>query len=68
MTRDILRATDAINQAKGVNSGLDAIVSLLMGSSEGDLPKGTEIGELIYCVQLRMAQLLEEAAGHLRSK
>jgi hypothetical protein len=66
MARDILKATDAIDRAKGLNSGLDALVSLLLGCNDADVPDGKSMAELIWAVQREMDSALTDAERHLR--
>lgn len=66
MARDILAAHDAINRAKGSCAGLDALVSLLLGCNENDVPNGKSIAELIWSVQKDLDAALNEAESRLK--
>lgn len=66
MARDLLKASDAINRAKGVNSGLDALVSLMLGCNDADIPDGKSMAELIWAVQKEIDDALDLAERHLR--
>lgn len=61
MARDLMQVHDAVNRAKEINSGLDALVDLLLGCRDSDVPKGEALAELIWSVQKNMDQTLEEA-------
>lgn len=65
MTRDILRAVDAVNRAVGINAGLDALVALLFEAEGVDSPPPRAIGELIWSVQKDLKASLAEASKHL---
>ncbi|WP_341743080.1 hypothetical protein [Azonexus hydrophilus] len=66
MTRDLMRVADAIDRAKGVNAGLDALVCLMMGCNEADIPRGRPLAELIYSIHRDMTTFLDEAERGLR--
>lgn len=66
MARDLLQVSDAINRAKDINSGLDGLVSLLLGCNAADVPTGKTLAELIWSVQKDLDQTLKEAAESLR--
>lgn len=61
MSRNILAASDAINRAKGINAGLDALVSLLMASNEADVPPGKSLAELLLSIQKDLEKTLSSA-------
>lgn len=65
MAHDILSAFDAINRAKSANSGLDALVSLLLGCNDSDVPDGKSLAELIWSVQKELNSALTEAEASL---
>lgn len=67
MARDMMRTIDAIDRAKGINSGLDALISLLLGCNDADVPKGNALAELLWSLQKDMDQTLTEAAEGLRN-
>lgn len=66
MARNILAASDAINRAQGINSGLEGVVSLLLGCNDADVPDGKTIAELLWSVQKDMDITLAEAERNLR--
>lgn len=66
MARNILAASDAINRAKGINSGLEGVVSLLLGCNDADVPDGKTLAELLWSVQKDMDITLAEAERNLR--
>lgn len=66
MAHDISSVYDAIDQAKGINSGLDALVSLLLGCRDSDVPSGVKLAELIHSVQKDMERTLQEASESLK--
>lgn len=66
MARNMMRTIDAIDRAKGINSGLDALVSLLLGCNDADVPKGVALAELLWSVQKDMHQTLNEASDGLK--
>ncbi|MFZ2973605.1 MAG: hypothetical protein WA049_13285 [Ferribacterium limneticum] len=66
MARNLLRVSDAIDRAKGINSGLDGLVSLLLGCNDADVPDGKTLAELIWSVQKDMDTALAEAASSLK--
>ena len=68
MDNDLFSVSEAVDRAKGINSGLDALVALLLGCRQSDIPKGVELAELIWCVQQNMAQMLEAASDGLKRK
>lgn len=49
----IMQAFDALSRAKGVNSGLDALVGLLMALQNGG-PKISDIAELLWAIHDQM--------------
>lgn len=55
----IVQAHDALDQAKGVNAGLDALVSLLVAVPEGEALKAKEIAEIISAMHFRMRDHLD---------
>ena len=65
MARDILRASDAIDRARDVNSGLEALASLIVGCNKSDIPDSRGIAELISAVHLQMSRDLDEADRYL---
>lgn len=65
MARDISSVYDAIDQAKRINSGLDALVALLLGCRDADVPAGIEIAELLQSIQKNMEQTLQDASEGL---
>lgn len=66
MARDLLQASDAINRAKDINSGLDGLVSLLLGCNAADVPPGKTLAELLWSVQKDLDRTLKEAAESLK--
>lgn len=66
MARNLLRVSDAIERAKGINTGLDGLVSLLLGCNDADVPDGKTLAELIWSVQKDMDTALAEAASSLK--
>ena len=66
MARNILGACDAIDRAKGINAGFDAMVSLLMSASDADVPNGKALAELLWSVQKDLECELDKAAQSLR--
>lgn len=66
MARDILRASGAIERAKGINSGIDALVSLMLGCNEADVPDGKSLAELIWSIHKDMDTALDEASSSLK--
>lgn len=66
MSRDLLRVSDALDRAKGINSGLDGLVSLLLGCNDADVPDGKTLAELIWSVQKDMGTALDEAMSSLK--
>lgn len=66
MARNLLRVSDAIDRAKGINSGLDGLVSLLLGCNDADVPDGKALAELIWSIQKDMDTALAEAASSLK--
>ncbi len=66
MARDILKASDAIDRAMGVNAGLDALACLMQGCNESDIPDGKSIAELILAVHKEINSALIDADQYLR--
>lgn len=66
MARDLMKVADAIDRAKGVNAGLDALVCLMMGCNDSDIPNGRPLAELIYSIHRDMSTFLDEAEKELR--
>lgn len=54
----LLQAADALNRAKGVNQGLDAVVSMLMSSEE--TPDTKNIAEVLWALHDQMQLFLDE--------
>ena len=63
----IVQAHDALDQAKGVNAGLDALVSLLVAVPEGETLKAKEIAEIISAMHFRMRDHLDNIRRCLES-
>ena len=61
----MMHAIDALNRAKGVNKGLDALVSMLMAIDEA--PEAKKIGEVIWAIHDQMQTFLDEAGRALDS-
>lgn len=55
----IVQASDALDQAKGVNAGLDALVCLLVAVPESEALKVKEIAEIISAMHFRMRDHLD---------
>lgn len=68
MAADLCRVMDAIDRAKGVNSGLDALVSLIAGCDQSNIPSGTAISELLWSIHNDLKKYLDEADEGLRVK
>ncbi len=66
MARDLLRVSDAIDRAKGINSGIDALVSLMLGCNDADVPDGKSLAELIWSIQKNMDTALDDASANLK--
>lgn len=66
MARDISSVFDAIDRAKGINSGLDALVALMLGCNESDVPQGKILAELLWSIQRDMETVLNEASRSLK--
>lgn len=61
MARDILSAADAIERAKDVNDGLEALICLMAGCNPPDVPNGKSLAELLSAVQQEMKRELDAA-------
>lgn len=66
MARNLLQVTDAIERAKGINSGLDGLVSLLLGCNDADVPDGKALAEIIWSIQKDLDSALADAAKNLK--
>lgn len=55
----LVQANDALNQAKDVNTGFEALVALLGAVPESDAPKAREIAEIISAMHFRMRDHLD---------
>ncbi len=54
----LIQATDALNRAKGVNKGLNAVVSLVTATDEA--LENEAIGELLWAMHDQMKRHLDE--------
>ena len=54
----LMQAADALNRARGVNQGLDAVVSMLMSTEE--TPDSKSIAEVIWALHDQMQLFLDE--------
>lgn len=54
----IMQATDALARAKGTNSGIDALVSLMMATKSG--PNMNEVAEILWAIHDQMKGHLAE--------
>jgi len=62
---ELLRATDALDRAKGVNKGLDAVVSLI--TSTGEALDNEAIGELLWALHDQMKRHLDDAGNAIEA-
>ena len=69
MSHDVMDARDAIDRAKGVSKGLEALVGLLQGNEaathKADVPLG-DIAELLWSLQRDLAGFLDRAERGLK--
>lgn len=66
MAKNLLAVADALDRAKGVNDGLDAVISLLFSVNESDMPSGRALGEVLSSLQQDMGRHLASAESGLR--
>lgn len=59
MARDLILVHDALDQARSVSSGLEALVALMVSARESDMPSGKALAELIEPLQ----KVLDTAIG-----
>lgn len=55
----LLKACDALSQAKDVNAGFSALASLLGAVNEVDAPPMKEVAEILSSMQLQMRDHLD---------
>ena len=54
----ILQAHDALNEAKSVNGGLDALSALMRSAKEADVPTLKELSDLLGAIHDKMDEHL----------
>lgn len=57
----LMSAIDAINDARDINAGFDALVALMMSAKQADAPPLKELGEVIRSRHEKMGATLDEA-------
>ena len=50
----LMQARDAINQAKDLNAGLDALTALMRSANDADAPQLADLAEVIEAVHYSM--------------
>lgn len=55
----LCQAMDALDRARGVNSGIDALVALMAAVDNGS-PKMTDVAEILWAMHDQMQSHLEE--------
>lgn len=66
MSRDLIKAHDAIDRVRDINSGLDALACLIVGCNESDVPSGRGIAELISAMHQEIERELKKAEMSLK--
>lgn len=66
MARNLIRVHDALDQARAVSTGLDALVALMVSARDSDMPSGKALAELIDPLRKALDESIETAEDGLK--